>query len=107
MHDQNISGGLTNTYFGTDAHPYSKAGNDMFGQHLIGIVFSFGKERDSDKDGVLDKFDLCPETPLQVKVDEDGCPVDSDHDGVPDYLDKCPDTPARTKVNASGCPVGN
>lgn len=32
-------------------------------------------------------------------------PVDSDRDGVIDPLDKCPDTPAGTKVDANGCPV--
>jgi len=105
VHDQNISGGITNTYFGSDAHPNFKAGNDMYGQQIIGFVFSFGKERDSDKDGVLDKFDLSPKTPLNVMVDEDGIPVDSDHDGVPNYLDKCENTPSRTKVDAFGCPI--
>lgn len=30
--------------------------------------------------------------------------VDSDKDGVPDSLDKCPDTPKGTKVDKDGCP---
>ena len=30
-------------------------------------------------------------------------PTDSDKDGVPDYLDKCPDTPTNLKVDSSGC----
>ena len=29
-------------------------------------------------------------------------PNDSDKDGVPDYLDKCPDTPTNLKVDSSG-----
>lgn len=30
---------------------------------------------------------------------------DSDKDGVPDYLDKCPNTPDTVKVDGSGCPL--
>jgi len=30
---------------------------------------------DSDKDGVIDTYDKCPNTPLGTKVDKDGCPV--------------------------------
>jgi len=30
---------------------------------------------------------------------------DSDKDGVPDYLDKCPNTPKGAKVNFEGCPI--
>ena len=59
---------------------------------------------DSDKDGVPDYLDKCPGTPLGVKVDKVGCPLDSDGDGVPDYLDKCPDTPTGVKVDQNGCP---
>ncbi len=105
VHDQNISGGVVNTYFGSESHPGMKPGNDAFGQHMIGIVFTFGKQRDSDHDGIVDKFDICPDTPLNARVDEDGCPVDSDHDGVPDYLDQCGNTPPRVKVDESGCPL--
>ncbi len=77
---------------------------DNYMKHTLGLVFSFGGKKDADKDGVSDKYDLCPNTPLNVKVDANGCPVDSDHDGVADYLDKCPDTPANVAVDASGCP---
>jgi len=59
---------------------------------------------DSDKDGVPDNLDKCPNTPEGVAVDKDGCPLDSDKDGVPDYLDKCPDTPAGVAVDKDGCP---
>jgi hypothetical protein len=34
-----------------------------------------------------------------------GAPVDTDRDGVPDYLDQCPDTPRGTPVDSEGCPV--
>ena len=40
VHDQNISGGVKNTYFGSPAHPYSKPGNDIFGQFLFSLIFS-------------------------------------------------------------------
>ena len=71
----------------------------------FGGSISLGKGRDSDKDGVIDRKDKCPDTPLGVKVDKHGCPIDSDGDGVPDYLDKCPNTPHGVKVDAQGCPL--
>jgi len=79
--------------------------NDNYIAHSVGFVFSFGAPRDTDKDGVPDKLDNCPETPANVKVDIAGCPVDSDKDGVPDYIDKCPKTPKGVVVDIDGCPV--
>jgi outer membrane protein OmpA-like peptidoglycan-associated protein len=61
--------------------------------------------QDTDQDGVPDKDDACPNTPLGATVDARGCPLDSDHDGVPDGIDKCPDTPAGATVDATGCPT--
>ena len=80
-------------------------GNDAFGEHLVSFIVGLGKLKDSDKDGVADKYDLCPNTPVGVKVDAKGCPIDSDNDGVADYLDKCPNTPVGVKVDANGCPL--
>jgi len=60
---------------------------------------------DSDKDGVIDDLDKCPNTPAGVKVDANGCPLDSDGDGVADYLDKCPNTPKGVSVDNNGCPL--
>ncbi len=60
---------------------------------------------DSDGDGVPDHRDRCPNTPAGVLVDKDGCPLDSDRDGVIDPLDKCPDTPAGVPVDVDGCPL--
>ena len=77
-----------------------------------GVVFAFGGESaaapveratDSDKDGVIDASDKCPNTPTGVAVDMDGCPLDADKDGVPDYSDKCPNTPAGVAVDKDGC----
>lgn len=69
------------------------------------IVWGTNKKRDADKDGVLDKIDMCPKTPRNVRVDAFGCPVDTDGDGVPDYLDECQDTPAEAYglVDETGC----
>jgi len=60
---------------------------------------------DDDGDGVPNHLDKCPDTPKNVKVDAEGCPLDSDGDGVPDYLDKCPGTPKGVSVDAAGCPI--
>ncbi len=71
----------------------------------LGIDIVFGGTKDSDRDGVPDDIDVCPDTPIGVKVDRNGCPVDSDKDGIPDYMDRCPDTPIGVKVDKNGCPV--
>ncbi|MBI4774103.1 MAG: OmpA family protein [Deltaproteobacteria bacterium] len=59
--------------------------------------------RDTDRDGVPDDADKCPDTPAGAKVDEKGCPLDSDGDGVYDHLDQCPDTPKGARVDERGC----
>ncbi|HEX5623498.1 MAG TPA: OmpA family protein [Sulfuricurvum sp.] len=61
--------------------------------------------KDSDKDGVLDPSDQCPNSPAGYTVDAKGCNIDSDKDGVLDPADKCPNTPSGFKVDADGCPV--
>ncbi len=76
--------------------------NDNFIAHSLGFVFCFGAPKDSDKDGVPDKLDNCPNTPAGVKVDINGCPVDADNDGIADYLDKCPSIKGVAAFN--GCP---
>ena len=62
--------------------------------------------RDSDFDGVADRFDRCPRTPGRTDVDRDGCPLppDADLDGVPDARDRCPGTALGASVDSSGCP---
>src|SRR5690606_4966518 len=42
-------------------------------------------------------------TPKGAPVDENGCPKDSDKDGVPDFRDECPNTPANIQVDEKGC----
>ncbi len=72
-------------------------------QLMARINFYYGGVKDSDKDGVVDSRDRCPDTPFGAIVDEFGCPMDSDQDGVPDGLDMCPNTPLGAIVDATGC----
>lgn len=81
------------------------ADETMWGYSISGGISYFFGSKDSDGDGVKDKDDACPDTPMNVEVDARGCPVDSDGDGVPDYLDNCPDTPAGARVDSQGCPM--
>ncbi len=79
-----------------------------FGGYLepsIGFTYFFGGARDTDKDGIKDKFDQCPDTPVGALVDQYGCPLDNDGDGVYDGLDACGDTPAGAVVDIMGCPL--
>ena len=76
--------------------------NDFFLLHTVGVTFNFGKKKDADNDGVSDRNDKCPNTPVSIPVDKAGCPFDVDMDGVPDYLDKCPDIAGLKELN--GCP---
>src|SRR5262249_26244575 len=52
---------------------------------------------DTDKDGIPDDVDLCPNDPEDGKPPNthDGCPAlpDRDGDGIPDIVDRCPDQP--------------
>jgi len=67
-------------------------------QHAIGVSFNFGAQ-DSDKDGLSDKKDVCPEIPGLKEFD--GCP-DTDGDGIPDNKDACPEEAGSAEMN--GCP---
>ena len=70
-----------------------------------GFTYYYEFKKDSDKDGVPDHLDKCPDTPFGCLVDESGCPLDKDKDGVCDGLDKCPDTKPGCKVDLTGCPI--
>ena len=103
----------------------------------VGLAMPFGGKSqprvrqvvaDSDRDGVIDRLDKCPNTPLGESVGADGCPVqqvvetapvsfanaecpiktdlpDADRDGVEDSVDQCPATPCDFSVDSKGCPV--
>jgi outer membrane protein OmpA-like peptidoglycan-associated protein len=64
-----------------------------------------GCPSDSDRDSVYDGLDQCPSTPTAARVNSKGCPADADGDGVLDGLDQCPSTPAGAQVDAKGCPA--
>ena len=78
-------------------HGFQKDGTDYF-QHSAGIVIKFGA-KDTDKDGIPDKDDACPEVAGHKEFN--GCP-DTDGDGVPDKDDKCPDVAG--PAENGGCP---
>jgi len=103
----NISTSIPEGFYGSgDWSEYSKRPFRGYFEPSIGIIFSFGgAAKDSDKDGVSDDKDNCPNTPLGAKVDKQGCPTDADNDGIFDGLDKCADTPKGATVDAEGCPM--
>lgn len=72
----------------------------------LGLAFMVGSRPliDTDRDGVFDRYDKCPDTPVGAIVSKKGCPSDTDGDGVPDGLDRCPNTPAGATVDGAGCP---
>ncbi len=69
-----------------------------FFQHTLGIVFKFGGT-DTDKDGIYDKEDACPEVAGLKQFN--GCP-DTDGDGIVDGSDACPEVAGLAALN--GCP---
>ena len=78
---------------------------DLFMNELsIGVSYFLGGPKDSDKDGVYNRGDLCPDTPAGQIVDDNGCPLDTDLDGVPNGWDQCPNTPRGATVDEYGCP---
>ena len=74
---------------------------DLFDDSDIEMYAEF-ENNDWDKDGVIDAYDECPDTPLEALVDEKGCPLDTDKDGVPDYKDDEPNTPVGNYVDEYG-----
>jgi OOP family OmpA-OmpF porin len=87
---------------GDDRDGVSGGSNDSFLMHTVGLSFNLGEKKDADKDGVSDRNDKCPDTPIDVVVDKNGCPLDKDNDGVADYLDECPDVAGLAVLK--GCP---
>ncbi len=76
------------------------------------VAFNYVAEvvpRDSDKDGIADNVDGCPDQPEDIdnKDDADGCPdLDNDGDGLPDKADMCPDLAEDSDSfeDGDGCP---
>lgn len=76
--------------------------SDKYLQYNLGFIFSLGKMKDTDADGVPDKLDKCPGTRAGGKVTLEGCDVDSDGDGVADLDDACPTEKGVAALK--GCP---
>lgn len=74
------------------------AGGDTHMQHTAGFSFAFG-DGDTDRDGVKDSLDECPEVPGLESLN--GCP-DDDGDGIKNSADDCPMTAGLAALN--GCP---
>ena len=74
-------------------------GGETHLQHLLGLSFALGGESDSDKDGVKDSEDACPEMAGLESLN--GCP-DDDSDGIRNSDDDCPMTAGLAALN--GCP---
>ena len=67
-------------------------------QSSLGVVVKFGG-KDTDGDGIYDKYDQCPE--VAGLKEFNGCP-DSDGDGIKDSDDACPEVAGLASMN--GCP---
>ncbi|MDO4763235.1 MAG: OmpA family protein [Flavobacteriaceae bacterium] len=94
---KNFGIGVQQDYVGT---PIEKTTVSDFWQTSATLNFRFGNV-DKDKDGVLDRDDLCPEIP--GPVENNGCPwPDTDGDGVLDKDDACPEVAGPVENN--GCP---
>ena len=82
-------------------HSFDEAQQLPHFQHALGIAVKFGG-KDTDKDGIYDKDDECPEVfGLEAF---NGCP-DTDGDGIKDGDDACPNTAGLAALN--GCPDGD
>ncbi|HSM05297.1 MAG TPA: OmpA family protein [Longimicrobiales bacterium] len=91
---------------------WSRFLNDEIDDHLsftlrAGLSLDIGRGRflDDDGDGVEDRHDACPNTPMGVSVDAAGCRLDTDGDGVFNEDDECGNTPAGVRVDAQGCRI--
>jgi outer membrane protein OmpA-like peptidoglycan-associated protein len=67
--------------------------DDSYLSLLVGFSYSPFVNVDTDEDGIVNKYDACPEEAedLDGFEDDDGCPeFDNDSDGIQDNLDLCP-----------------
>ena len=92
---KNFGLGLQGDYVTT---PIDKSNIANFWHGSASILFRFGNT-DRDKDGILDKDDLCPDTFGLAQFQ--GCP-DTGGDGIPDKDDKCPEVAG--PADNQGCP---
>jgi outer membrane protein OmpA-like peptidoglycan-associated protein len=73
---------------------YKNRGDAFINWELTGgIAYGIGGVKDTDKDGIADDADTCPEQAEDFDEfeDEDGCPdTDNDKDSIADGADACP-----------------
>lgn len=103
----NVSSDDVNLYNNVDWGEFKSRPFNGYLEPSISLTYFFGGPRDSDSDGIKDKFDQCPDTPYGAVVDEYGCPKDSDGDRVYDGIDACEGTPEGAVVDHQGCPLDN
>ncbi|MBC7827831.1 MAG: OmpA family protein [Chitinophagaceae bacterium] len=94
---QGLNNFYTASYDGTFKHKVIGA---SVGFWLNKVKWEEKKPKDTDKDGVADKQDICPTIPGPANTW--GCP-DKDGDAIADLEDKCPEIAGTAKYN--GCPV--
>jgi outer membrane protein OmpA-like peptidoglycan-associated protein len=83
-----------------ESDSYSDTPNDKFSFLSATITYRFSHNiRDTDKDGIPDDRDRCPEVAGTARFF--GCP-DTDGDDIPDYVDRCPTVAG--SAAARGCP---
>tara|TARA_B100000214_G_scaffold314991_1_gene248099 strand:- start:1882 stop:3963 length:2082 start_codon:yes stop_codon:yes gene_type:complete len=70
--------------------------------YYMDVNFTKLESEDEDGDLVVDIDDYCPNTPVGVRVDKNGCPLDDDKDGIANYLDKQKNTPEGVIVDKNG-----
>ena len=58
------------------APDWLRIGTDITHQGPFNAAFTLSGETDADADGIPDSLDLCPETPIGVIVDANGCSID-------------------------------
>ncbi|MFN5183872.1 MAG: OmpA family protein [Bacteroidota bacterium] len=93
LYKENINYSAPDTVF--------NAGNEIFLSKVKTIKLTSENNKDTDKDGLQDNLDICPE--VAGPIENKGCPwPDSDLDGLKDKEDECPDI-AGPKEN-KGCP---
>ncbi|RPG72571.1 MAG: hypothetical protein CBE08_006155 [Euryarchaeota archaeon TMED248] len=102
-----ISNNLPVNHQGADNCPYQNSnGNDADGDGCLDIP-------DSDEDGVLDAFDICPGFDDSIDDDDDGVPnncdtypFDWDNDGANDTVDVCQGYADYDDSDGDGIPYG-
>ncbi|MFD1064002.1 OmpA family protein [Winogradskyella litorisediminis] len=91
---EKVSVNLQSTY----KHVFEDYGFRHF-QHSLSFSYKFGGKKDTDRDGIIDEEDTCPNLPGPIKYN--GCP-DTDGDGIDDSKDNCPKVSGLKSLN--GCP---